>query len=226
MPGLLAAAHVFVTLCLAAPPQGCLTPPILLEAEVWSQRTLHDVQVRWFLDGEFVASDRLPALGPEAQRIAMILNPARIQHQVAVALAANGVEASDQVALPPVCPSLLQLEDFRWDSHGLQVRLSNLGPGSSGRVGFRWTVNGLLYSTQSLDPLPAGSSAELHLPASASPLLQKALRGSGPKGERLHLIPVVVSLEATPGPSDLESPSKAWQFFLGFVMARGSAGQR
>lgn len=174
--------------------------------------------MRWLVDGVLVASDQLQKLGPGVQRLALILSPARIQHWVEVVVAGNGFQARDRLLLPPICPSLLQLETFRWNPAGLEVRLRNMGPGSSGRVGVRWTINGLLYSQQSLDPLPAGAAVELHLPASVSPLLAKAL---GKPGERKssHLTPVIVRLEVTPGPSDLESPHKNWQFFLGYVGA-------
>lgn len=191
---------------------------MFVEAEVWSEKAVHGVQVRWLIDGVLVASDRLAGLGPEMQRVAMILEPARMQHRVDVAIWVDGAKASDSLVLPPLCPSLLQLANFQWDSKGLQVRLFNLGPGSSGRVGLRWTINGMLYSKQSLDPLPAGTSAELHLPATAHPLLERALGGeAGERRGRSRLTPVVVSLEATPGPQDLETPTKSWQFFLGYV---------
>lgn len=226
MLSLLAAAPVFVTLCLKPAPEGCLASPALIEAEVVSQRAEHGVEVRWFVDGVFVASDQVLELGPEVQRLAMILSPARIQHWVEVEIAGNGWRARDRLLLPPLCPSLVQLETFRWNPAGLEVRLSNLGPGSSGRVGLRWTINGLLYSKQSLDPLPAGGAAELRLPASASPLLQRALTAAGEGGKRSYLTPVVVRLEATPGPSDLENPVKSWQFFLGYAGAQKSSRRR
>ncbi|WP_152544066.1 hypothetical protein [Thermoanaerobaculum aquaticum] len=220
----LAAVPVFVSLCFKPSPESCLTPPVLVEAEVWCERAVEGAEVRWMVDGEAVASDRLRGLGPETQRVAMILDPVRLTHRVEVALFVHGSEARDRMVLPPVCPFLLQLDSFRWNSKGLTVRLSNEGPAPSGSVALRWTINGVLYSQQRLDPLPAGTTAELHLPASASSLLEAALTGPEPgeKG-RSRLTPVVVSLEARPGPGDLEAPVKTWQFFLGYAGVRGSA---
>ncbi len=215
---LLAGARVFVSLCFPVAPEGCVTSPVVIEAEVWSDHAVQGVQVQWFIDGALVASDRLFALEQKVKRLAMILEPVHLRHRVEVAAVWNGAESRDRLVLPPLCPSLLQLESFRWTSQGLQVQLANLGPGPSGRVGLRWMINGLLSSALFLDPLPAGASAELYLPASASPLLEKALTTPGKKGDkRLRLTPVVVRLEAVPGPPDLESPRKSWEFFVGYA---------
>lgn len=224
MLAVLAAIPVFVSLCSKPSLEGCLTSPVLVEAEVWGEQAVPGVQVRWFIDGVPVASDRLPRLGPEMQRVAMILDPVRLTHRVEVALLASGWEALDAIILPPVCPFMLQLESFRWSPEGLTVRLSNRGPAPSGNVALRWTINGVLYSQQRLDPLPASTTAELHLPASASSLLKAALTGPEPSGKaRFRLTPVVVSLEARPGPGDLEAPVKVWQFFLGYADMPGPA---
>lgn len=208
---------VFATLCVPNAPEGCLPSPVVVEAELWSDGPAGSGEVRWLLDGAVVASDRLEGLGREPQKVALILEPAKTQHRVGVEVRGKGSASRDEAWLPPVCPSLLQLAAVLWGSEGLLVRLTNVGPWGSGRVPVRWTINGVRYSEQVLDPLPARASAELSLPASASPLLLQALAegaSGGRKGPRR--IPVMVVLEARPGPADLESSKKSWPFFLGF----------
>ncbi|MFN3413598.1 MAG: hypothetical protein ACK42L_06010 [Thermoanaerobaculum sp.] len=224
MLAVLAAVPVFVSLCVKPSPEGCLASPVLVEAEVWSERAVEEAEVRWVVDGEVVASDRLRGIGAETQRVAMILVPVRLTHRVEVALFAMGSEARDRMVLPPVCPFLLQLESFRWNPEGLTVQLSNQGLAPSGSVALRWTINGVLYSQQRLDPLPAGTAAELKLPALANSLLEAALTKPQPSGKRrFRGTPVVVRLEARPGPGDLEAPVKSWQFFIGYAEVRGPA---
>lgn len=214
---------VFATLCVPnAAEEGCLLSPVVVEAELWSDGPAGPGEVRWLLDGAVVASDRLETLAPEPQKVALILEPAKTQHRVGVEVRGTGSASREEAWLPPVCPSVLQLAAFLWGREGLLVRLANLGPWRSGRIPVRWTINGVRYSEQALDPLPAQASAELSLPASVSPLLLQALAEGASGGRKSRRrIPVMVVLEARPGPVDLESPKKSWPFFLGFSQGQG-----
>lgn len=213
----LLAAAVFATLCPPPAPEGCLVPPVVVEAEVWSEEPAGPGEVVWGVDGAVVASDRLHTVGNDPKRVALILEPARLQHWIGVEVRRGPSVTRVEAGLPPVCPFLLQLASFRWGSQGVWVRLTNRGPWGSGRVPLRWFINGVRYSEGYLDPLPAGEGAELTLPASATPLLRQALTApTAPRRRNTRSAPVVVALEVRPGVGDLEAPRKTWSFFLGF----------
>ncbi|MGC8916382.1 MAG: hypothetical protein ACP5NF_05325 [Thermoanaerobaculum sp.] len=206
-------------LCLSAQAgDPCTVAPILVEAKVAPPAGVQRGQFSWRVDGKEVYSGVLLFEAGRPQRVALVLEPRKPEHLVRLRVRMGKVKAERELRVAqPICPFLLELEDFSFSPQGVQVVVANRGPFPSGPGILEWQVNGVRSHRLVVNSIPSGGRASFILPAKTTRVLEEALASGLLPDCQKNARPVVVSVGFRFSPNLLHSGSEQFDVVVGYV---------
>lgn len=206
-------------LCLSAQTgEPCTVSPILVEAEVAPTGGAERGRFSWRVDGEEVYSGVLIFEAGRPQRVAMVLEPRKLEHVVSLEVRLGKVKARrDLRVAKAICPFLVELEDFSFSPQGVEVVVANRGPFPSGPGVLEWHINGVRSHRNVVDSIPPGGRALFILPAKTTATLERALASGFLLHRSTYARPVVVSARIHFAPNLLDSGSNQFDVVVGYL---------